>query len=170
MSVETETSWEGRVEALEREKREMAAQLEASTAKITALEAAAEAERVAAKARKAREIDAAMADLQRKATGYQCPLSAEDLGKVRAAYDAGLDEIAGHLAEAFLSRSQAIGARSTADQGGERLYPASADAEKAKASAAYVAGQLRASGWAVELSADGTQIVSKTPPAQRAGR
>lgn len=169
MSVETETSWEGRVEALEREKREMAAKLEASTAKITALEAAAEAERVAAKARKAREIDAAMADLQRKATGYQCPLSAEDLGKVRAAYDAGLDEIAGHLAEAFLARSQAIGARSAADQGGERLYP-SADAEKAKANAAYVAGQLRASGWTVELSADGTRIVSKTPPAQRAGR
>lgn len=39
--------------------------------------------------------------------------------------------------------------------------------EKAKASAAYVAGQLRASGWTVELSADGTQIAKKTPPAPR---
>lgn len=143
MSVTTETSWEGRVEALEAEKRAMQAKLEASDATIAELKAAAAASKAAEQARRAREVDSAMVELQRQAVAAQCPIPADDLAKVRAAYDRGDDETANVLSDAFLARSKALGARSNADQGGERLFPAGESAESSEAAAARIAARMQ---------------------------
>lgn len=112
-----EKTWEDRVVALEvqlEQAAERTSALEvavaAKDATISALEAVVAAHKAAEEDRKAKASQDYLTGLQSKATNdHQSPIPAEDLAHVKALLDAGQDETARILGDAFLARSEARG-------------------------------------------------------------
>lgn len=163
--------WEDRVVLLEKaaadgaaREQAMAKELAEAKARAESLAGVVEQARAADKKRRESEVEAFMADLKAKAQPNA--IAEADLAKVKGLFDRGDDENARFVA-GLLLKGAAPAQRGTTVQ----LAPAG-NLERQKADTAYVAGQLRAQGWSVELSADGTQITKQTPPAipARAGR
>lgn len=171
MSTETAAkAWEDRVVLLEKAAADAAARETAMTAELAkakadavALGAVVEQAKAAEKARKDREVACYMADLQAKAAPNA--ISEPDMKKVAALFERGDEENARFMGGLLLKSAQAgkspAGTIVSASQSG--------DTERAKANTAYQAEQLRAAGFVVEVSSDGTQITKKTPPASRVG-
>lgn len=116
------------------------------------------------KLRRQGENDAFLARLKERAAKAQKPLSEGEVAKVTKLFAAGHDEAARELGEAFAAKAEALGAgpfeRATESAAG--LAPKGADLKKQIAQ--HQAAQLRAAGWTVELSADGSEITKQTPP------
>ncbi len=174
MSEKTAKDWEDRVVLLEQEAAQakarevaMSKELAEAKAKADALSAGLEQARAAEKARREREVESYMSGLKASAAPNAIPEA--DLAKVQALFDRGDDENARFVGGLLLK-----GAKAGAPAG--KVVPIGptgpgAPGDRAKAETAYAAEQLRAAGWTVELSADGSAITKKTPPAAvRAGK
>ena len=173
MSEKTAKDWEDRVVLLEQEaatakarEAAMAKDLAEAKAKAEALGAGLEQARAAEKARRERDVSDYLGSLQAKATASGNAISEPDLAKVRALFDRGDDENAKFVG-GLLLKSATAGTSAA----GRVVQLGATGSDRTKTDAAYQAEQLRAAGWTVQLSADGSQIVNKTPPAPvRAGR
>lgn len=173
MSDKNNASWEDRVVTLEleaKQEREKRATLERAVAErdatIASLKAAVdEGKKLEAQRRKA-EVDGFIGGLKSKAAEKGNAIPETKLAHVAQLFGAGMDEAARSFGETLLANATA------GSQGGGTLLDLGAAKDKAtKDATANTAAQLRAAGWTVELSADGTQITKQTPPAPvRAGR
>lgn len=148
------------------------ARLEAENADLkTALTAHKDAE---AK-RHEQEIAANVAALQAKCTSAGCPIEQAKLDRYEAALKRGDTETAQDLADAYMARSQALGAGKPAGVSvslGSPNTSATPDETAAKRERTqFQAEALKRRGWDVALSDDGTEFTRKTPPQPRpAGR
>lgn len=164
MSDKTAKDWEDRVVLLENENAQAKAREAASEkalaearAEVAALRGGLEQAKAAEKARRDRDVSDYIEGLKAKALPNA--ITETELARVRALFDRGDDENARFVGGLLLK------AATTSAPGG-RVVPLSSGgaSERAKADTAYQVAQLRAMGWTVETSADGTQITSKMPP------
>ncbi len=155
------------LETLKKENAALAAARDAQATELAALKAGLKAATEREAARRKAENEAFVAGLQARATAAQCPLSAEELGHVTVLLERGDDATAKIVGGLLVSRSEALGVKPGVT--GQTLGAPNTATETQKAETAYLAAQLRESGWQVEVSTDGTQITKKTPPA-KAGR
>jgi hypothetical protein len=127
-------------------------------ASIAALTATVAEFKAAETKRQADAIDGYIASL--KSDAAPNAIDETKLGMVRTLLAAGHDEAAKAFGSTLLANAKA-GSKLA---GTVVLLGATGNTERLKADVAYQAEQLRAAGWAVSLSADGSQITSKTPP------
>ncbi|MCA8924573.1 MAG: hypothetical protein KDD82_22365 [Planctomycetes bacterium] len=137
------------------------ARVDALRSELEALRQTVAAYRQAEEARRQEEGETFLAMLRTEAAALNAPIPAADLAKVEALLEAGDADTARLLGQAFLARSEALG-QEPFQRGGVQPLAESHDAKKA--SVAARARVLRRRGWRVELSEDGTEIVSQIPP------
>ena len=143
-----ELPWEDRVRALEASNQSQADQLAALTderlkllGKVEALTAALDAKAEAEAERERQEFAALVADLKTQACAAGSPIPESDLEKVSAAFANGDKSTASILADAFLSRSKALGTGSV--RGDNSTTPLAQTGEDPKTQADYAAETAR---------------------------
>lgn len=141
------------IEAL---KKQHAAELATLNATVAALNATVAEFKNAEAQRRTDEIEGYLASLKRDAAPNA--IDEAKLSMVRDLLSAGMDPAAKAFGATLLANAKSAPAPAG------KIVPLSAANDGAKAATAYTAAQLRADGWTVELSADGNQITSKTPP------
>lgn len=102
------------IDALKKENAELRAKGDAHTVELAALRAGVKAAEERETARRKADTESYLSGLQSKATAAQVPLSAEDLGHVRALMERGDEATAKVVGGLLVSRSQALGAKSSA--------------------------------------------------------
>lgn len=147
---------------IEELKKKHGEELAAKDTQIAALKATVTEFEAAKAKREADEIDGYVASLKKDATPNA--IDEKKLEHVRVLLKAGHGEAARSFGATLLAAAKA-----PAGAGGTVLSTAVSGQADPKAATAYAAAQLREAGWTVELSADGTQITKKVPPA-KAGR
>lgn len=139
------------------------ARVDALHSELEALRETVAVYRAAEEARRQEEGETLLGRLRAEAAELNAPIPAADLAKVEALVGAGDLDTARVLGEAFLVRSEAQGQAPFQRSGTHDLAE---DNDPAKASVAARARVLRRRGWKVEVSDDGTEILSQTPPAK----
>lgn len=167
-SLSTPKPQEGTVD-IEQLKKQHAEELAARDASIAALKGQIEASRAVEKARRQVEVDAYVASLKERAGKAQRPLAEAEVAKVVKLFEGGHDEAARIVGESLAEKSERLGAGPFERAGNGGSLAPNGELEAKKAEAAYLKAQLEEARWTVELSADGTRITKKTPPA-KAGR
>lgn len=104
-----EAEMEGRVKALEGDLAKAQTALAAREADVAGLSAKLAKHEEEKKARRSAEIDAYVSDLRKHGAASGSPISEEELGKVRKAFEVGHDDLGKDLGESFRSRSSALG-------------------------------------------------------------
>lgn len=162
----SEMSWESRVEALEQARGALEAKVAEKDATISSLKAVVDEFQAREKSRRQAEVSGYVSGLKAEAAKHGVAIDEGKLAHVAKLFDAGMDEQARVMGDALLANAVA-----PVSAPGASKVDLGATPNRAKTEAQYTAEQLRAAGWSVELSADGTQIAKQTPPAaQRAGR
>lgn len=121
------------------------------------------------KARRQVEVDSYVSSLKERAGKAQRPLSEADVAKVAKLFEGGHDEAARIVGDSLAEKAERLGAGPFERAGNGGTLAPNGELEAKKAEAAYLKAQLEEARWTVELSADGTRITKKTPPA-KAGR
>jgi hypothetical protein len=137
-------------------------------ADASALRARVDALEASALARQKADDAEAIERWKREAADLQAPFDASELEAMGALLAVGQRKSAQALAEGRLKVLRgAGGGRFTAPL---RAAGDSADLERRKRITSETAAQLRAAGWAVELTADGSEILKQTRPPPVGGR
>lgn len=161
-SLSTPKPQEGTVDPKDKEIADLKAQ-------VSTLTDQAKKRDEADKARRQVDVDAYVSSLKERAGKAQRPLSEVDVAKVVKLFEGGHDEAARIVGESLAEKSERLGAGPFERAGNGGSLAPNGELEAKKAEAAYLKAQLEEARWTVELSADGTRITKKTPPA-KAGR
>ncbi len=137
------------------------ARADALQREVAELEARAEQLRRVEAARLAQEGEALLTRLRAESAAQNAPILAADLARVEALVERGDLETATVLGEAFLARSQAQGQAPFERSG---IHGLGVDHDRVRARVSARARLLRKRGWKVQVSQDGTEILSETPP------
>ncbi len=129
--------------------------------RIAELEARVAEYRRAEVERRRLQEEALLARLRAESAALNAPIPAADLAKVEALLATGDLETATTLGEAFLARSEAR-AQVPFERGG--VHGLGVDHDRARAAVSARARLLRKRGWKVQVSQDGAEILSETPP------
>ena len=137
------------------------ARLRAQDAEIAALRETVAALHAAEEGRKRGEADAYVEELRVRSAALNAPIPAPDLERVERHLQAGDLDTARALGELLLVRSEA---QKEPAFRREETRSLGLDTDRLKAQVNAQAYALRQRGFLVEVSADGTQILTTTPP------